>query len=519
MNATQHLIDQIEEFWQSQNLEQGTVVVGVSGGVDSQVLLHALKMLQSELHIDLHVATFEHGLRGQSGVDDAAYVEALAHQWGLPVTRGSANVLRLADQYRLNIEEAARQARYTFLMNVAFQQDAEYIAVGHNHDDQAETVLMHLIRGTGLRGLRGMLPVTPLSDYHLLDEKNPDLFAEDYTLIRPLIESSRPLIRAYAAENNIVAREDETNDDLTRFRNTLRHKILPDLAALNPNIKQTLVSLADVVQAEVEVLDGRLESVAAWMLQWAETRPTEAENEGGEIVYIDREAFSQQPLAIQRGMIRKVVFELSPDTRDLSFEQTEAAREVILQGDTGARLDLPDGLYISIGYDEVMIGYGGAPFYPENLPRLVSGQYVALDLEGQGYINDNQRLITYWVVEGLSRDLHPADPLECTLAVPEGAKLALRTRQDGDRFRPFGLGGKSQKLSDTFTNLKVPLYYRDQVPLLTVDGEIAWFVVPTATGPVGRIADPFAVRPDSETILRVRWEIGQEAYPDTVDAL
>ena len=519
MNATQHLLDQIEAFWQSQHLGPGTVVIGVSGGVDSQVLLHALMTLKSELRIDLHVATFDHGLRGQVSIDDAAYVENLAHQWDLPVTSGSANVLQLAEQYGLNMEEAARQARYTFLMNVAFQHDAEYIAVGHNHDDQAETVLMHLIRGTGLRGLRGMLPVTPLSDYHLLDEENPDLFADDYTLIRPLLESPRQLIRAYAIENNIVAREDETNDDLTRFRNTLRHKILPDLAELNPNIKQTLTSLADVVQAETEVLDARLESVAAWLLQWAETQPTEDDMEGGEVVYIDREAFSQQPLAIQRGLVRKVVFELSPDTRDLSYEQTEAAREIILEGSTGGRLDLPDGLYISVGYDDVMIGYGGAPYYPENLPRLVSGQYVALDLEGQGYIHNNQRLVTYWVVEGLSRDLHPADPLECTLAIPEGAKLALRTRQDGDRFRPFGLDGKSQKLSDTFTNLKVPVYYRDQVPLLTVDGEIAWFVVPTATGPVGRIADPFAVRPDSATILRVRWEIGQEAYPNTVDAL
>lgn len=519
MNTTEQLLEFVVDFWQSNNIGPGTIIAGVSGGVDSQVLLHALMTLQQELEIDIHVATFEHGLRGQSGVDDAAYVEELAHKWGLPITVGGAQVSQLAGQYDLNIEEAARQARYTFLMKVAFQQDAQYIAVGHNHDDQAETVLMHLIRGSGLRGLRGMLPVTFLSDYHLLDDENPDLFPEDYTLIRPLIDVPRDQIRAYADENNIVPREDLSNDDLTRFRNTLRHKVLPGLAELNPNIKQTLVSLADVVQAEVEVLDGRLESVAAWMLEWAETRPTEDDLEGGEVVYIDREAFSQQPLAIQRGLIRKAVFDLSPETRDLSFEQTEAARDVILQGGTGARIDLLDGLYVSIGYDEVMIGYGGAPYYPENLPRLVSGQYVALDLDGQGYIHNNQRLITYWVVEGLSRDLYPADPLECTLAVPEGAKLALRTRQDGDRFRPFGLGGKSQKLSDTFTNLKVPVYYRDQVPLLTVDGEIAWFVVPTATGPVGRIADTFAVRPDSETILRVRWEIGQEAYPNTVDAL
>jgi tRNA(Ile)-lysidine synthetase-like protein len=117
------------------------------------------------------------------------------------------------------------------------------------------------------------------------------------------------------------------------------------------------------------------------------------------------------------------------------------------------------------------------------------------------------RLVTYWVVEERSKDLRYDDPLVCTLAIPEGARLALRTRRPGDRFRPFGMGGKSQKLSDTFTNLKAPSYFRDRVPLLTVNDEIAWFVAPTAGGPQSRIADTFAVRAEEQSVLHLRWQI------------
>lgn len=518
MSDVSALLEKITYFWERHQLRRGEcVVVGVSGGIDSQVLLHALLRLREELHIDLHVATLDHNLRGLHGAADADYVEQLAQHWELPVTRATVDVQRYIDEYGLNIEEAARQARYSFLLEVADKVDAAYIAVGHNHDDQAETVLMHVIRGTGLQGLRGMLPVSPLSEYHLLDfelDEEYEYLPEDLELIRPLLDIPRTMIKPYADAVGIVPREDASNDDLTRFRNNLRHEILPRLRELNPNIDQTLGRLADVVQAEVDVLNRQLESVAAWLLEWAETEPTPDEEEGGEVVYIDRDSFRAQPLAIQRGLIRKAVFELSPATRDISFDQTESVREMILLGGTNSHIDLSDGLFLDIGYDDAMLGYGGAPFYPPHLPSLRPGQEIIVDMDGQGYINPTQRLITYWVVEGLSKDLHPADPLECTLAIPEDANLVLRTRQAGDRFRPFGLAGKSQKLSDTFTNLKVPTYYRDQVPLLVVNDEIAWFVVPTAQGPVGRIADLFAVRPDSvgkSSILRVRWQINAES--------
>ncbi|MCB9436460.1 MAG: tRNA lysidine(34) synthetase TilS [Anaerolineales bacterium] len=498
----------IETCRQYQLIEPNTpLVVAVSGGIDSLVMLHALKQLE----IPLHVVTLDHGIRGEDGVADALFVENLAQSWGLPCVRGAVDVPTLAADYGLNIEATARQARYTFLLEVALRIGSQRIAIAHNHDDQAETVLMHIIRGAGLRGLQGMLYQTFLSEDHLLldwpDMLGEDVDPSDYSLIRPLLDVPRSAIEAYAAEHGLSPRQDATNADVRYLRNQIRHQLLPMLKTMNPNIHDTLNRLATVVQGEVAVVDSRVEQVAAWMLEWSETEPDD-EGEIGEVVFLDRQAFMEQPLGIQRGLLRKAMFELAPAARDLSFDLVERARLLILQGQTGSQIELPDAVYLRVGYDEVTIGYGGNPVYPYHLPCLRAGQLLRIDphQEGQVIKAGNLALVSYWVVEGRSRDLRPATPLECTLAIPEGAMIGLRTWQDGDRFKPFGMRGKSQKLSDTFINLKIPAFYRDQVPLLTINDEIAWFVAPTANGPQARIADTFAVRDDTAAILRFRWQ-------------
>ena len=150
-----------------------TVVVGVSGGPDSLCLLHLLCRLRDEYDLRLHVAHLHHGLRGYDADADAEFVRALAAGWQLPCTVEYADVPTLACEHRLAVEEAARRARYTFLARVAGAVGAQTIAVGHNADDQAETVLMHYLRGSGLAGLRGMLPVISLEDYRLFAIQDP----------------------------------------------------------------------------------------------------------------------------------------------------------------------------------------------------------------------------------------------------------------------------------------------------------------------------------------------------------
>ncbi|NDJ84736.1 MAG: tRNA lysidine(34) synthetase TilS [Chloroflexi bacterium] len=494
---------------------QGTLVAAVSGGVDSMVMLHALHLLQAEYSFRVHVATADHGLRGKAGQEDADYVEAIADEWGIPCSRATLDVPGLMESENLNLEAAARQARYTFLLKTAYSVGADRIAIAHNLNDQAETVLMNIIRGTGLHGLRGMLPLAPLSEEHLREDwqeyirpGDEEIFPEDYTIIRPLFDIPRAMIRTYAEEQGIQPRYDVTNMDTLRARNAVRHDLIPVLSRLNPNIEATLCRLSQIIQGDVAVLEQHVEQMAAVLLEWTETTPAE-DGEAGEAVYLDRHEFGKLLTGTQRGLLRKVIFDLSPGVRDVSFDTIERARDLILNGHTNAQLELPEDVLLQVGYDEVTIGYGGDPVYPHHLPHLTEDQILRIDPDAEkaAITAGHHELLTYWVVEGRSRDLRPTTPLECTLMVPEGAILALRTWREGDRFKPFGMGGHSQKLADTFTNLKVPVYFRQQVPLVTINDEIAWFVAPTASGPQSRIAETFAVQGDvPQAVLRLRWQ-------------
>jgi tRNA(Ile)-lysidine synthase len=193
--------------------------------------------------------------------------------------------------------------------------------------------------------------------------------------------------------------------------------------------------------------------------------------------------------------------------RDIPFAQIESACAFIKEGQAGQQRHLPGENTLTLGYDDFTVHYGGALPFPRHIPCLQPGQVVPLGTEADKIINDRMRFYSYWVIEGRSRELHRDDPLEATLAVDADAELSLRTPRPGDRFCPLGLEGHSQKVSDAFTNLKVPRMLRARVALLTVNEEIAWFVAPTAQGLQGRVAHHFAVSPQSESVLRVRWEM------------
>jgi tRNA(Ile)-lysidine synthase len=476
-----------------------TVVVGVSGGADSLALLHALVRLREPLGLRLHAATLDHGMRGAAGAADAGFVRQIAGEWGVPVTVGRADVPALAAQLHLNPEEAARQVRYAFLIRVADRARAPKIAVGHHRDDQAETVLMHLIRGSGLSGLRGMLPATSLDTYHLPPEIpiafDPPLAGDPVpettrpVLIRPLLDISRAEIDAYAAAHHLQPRHDATNDDLTYFRNRLRHAVMPLLETLNPNVRETLARTADGLRDDAALVRQVGEAALA--------RVTRDSPPGCAI--LDRSAWAALAPGERRYVIRAVVGRLRPALRDVSFVHVANALAVAEAGRVGAQATLPGGLLLRVGYDALVIGAAGL-----GAPEAVPGPDAPfLDPESAGITFVPGERVRHasggWVFEAERLAAHDnlaaihADPLAAALAVAETAWLRLRTRQPGDRFRPRGLSGHSQKLSDTLINMRVPAAWRDRVPLLTVDGEIAWFVAPTAEGVRGRVAQPFAV--------------------------
>lgn len=497
------------------------VLVGVSGGADSLALAHILHTLN---RYHLHIATLDHGIRGPVGAADAAFVQSVARRWGLPVTVGRADVPALADAHRLGLEEAARQVRYTFLLRAARQIGADCIAVGHNQDDQAETVLMHLIRGSGLGGLRGMLPRTALSTYHLLDDATI-IFAPEPSadvmdaappawppLIRPLLSTPRAAIEAYAARHDLQPRHDATNTDLTYFRNRLRHEVLPLLATLNPNIRATLARTAEVLRGDAALVESAGQAALARVVEVARD----------DALFLDGGVWRALMLPEKRYVLRAGVFRLRPALRDVSLAYIDAAIAVADRGAPATAATLPGDLLLRVGRGVLSLGAAGDPpllVVPGiDAPALAPGWESGVFLPDAPFEYARQR----WAFRAEPRAALPtADQrrtlhetgLAAVLWVPGDAWLQLRAWQPGDRFAPRGLGG-TQKLVATFGAMQVPAPWRQRVPVLTVDGAPAWFVAPAPRTLRSRVAAHVAIPDDAGTsdkpvgrvVVVVRWQ-------------
>ena len=377
------------------------LVVGVSGGPDSLCLLHLLSRLAPEMGLRLHVAHLNHGLRGAEADADADFVAEFAAGLGVPCTVGRAEVAELAREAGLSLEEAARQARYRFLADVAADAGADTIAVGHNADDQAETVLMHFLRGSGVAGLRGMLPKTQLGEFRLSGEAGerrsggagelgsggadapsishsplPPLSLSPF-LIRPLLATPRAAIEAYCAEHGLQPRFDRSNEDTTIYRNRLRHELLPILEGYNPRIREVLAHTAEVLAGDHEVLRAAVDE--AW--DRVRTREREiggaGEWESGRMspalplshspvarrdphdVCFDLPAWRALPLGLQRATIREAIHRLRASLRNINWEHVERAVWLAREGTTGQKATLAAGLELEISYRTLRIGLGG----------------------------------------------------------------------------------------------------------------------------------------------------------------
>jgi tRNA(Ile)-lysidine synthase len=470
-----------------------TVVVGVSGGPDSLCLLHLLCRLRARYQLGLHVAHLHHGMRGAEADADAEYVRALAADWNLPYTVRQIDVPALARDHRLAPEEAARRARYAFLCGVAAEVGARTIAVGHNADDQTETVLMHWLRGSGLAGLRGMLPLTSLGDYRLLEPLDLQLPSAtlqpeppDLRLIRPLLQVTRAEIQDYCDYYRLEPRFDRSNLDTTYFRNWMRHKVLPLLAEHNPNVREVIRRSATVIADDYALLRSLLED--AWARVVVEEslpfkpsiapRSTGAEGAGERIVF-DLVKWRALPVGLQRSTLREAIHRLRRSLRDINFVHVENALLVARDGTTGDQATLPQNLRLVVGYDQVTIASAGVPQPLPDWPLLPTlGGPWSVCIPGLTSLPESD-----WVLEAklLPRGELPSawrtnpNPWRTFLdANVVGNSLWLQNRQPGDRFQPLGMGGHEVKLADFLTNQKVPRSVRDRLPLLVGPCGIAW---------------------------------------------
>ncbi len=473
-----------------------TVVVGVSGGSDSLCLLHVLNQLRPKFEWSLHVAHLNHCLRGTEADEDMLFVALLAMNWELGCTIEAVDVATIAQQRHRSLEETARQVRYSFFARVARQIGATAVAVGHHADDQSETVLMHLLRGTGLAGLRGMLPAVDLESVRSIGEEVSSSSPTSHLrLVRPLLPVSRVEIERYCQAHNLAPRSDESNLDMSYFRNRLRHQLLPMLETYNPNIRALLQQMAAVVAADYELLSSMRDEV--WAQQVREKSKT--------AIGFDLIGWRALPLALQRATLRRAAYHLRPRLRDLDFVHIQQALEVATTGQTGAQAILPQGLRLSVGYQTLRLAIADEDSHVPDWPLLWHDELVPVAAPGQTPLSDKPLCAASSTSEQAARDmgglsswrlqvrpwqgnidtvLTNSDRWTAYLDADQlGPNLTLRRRRPGDRFQPLGMGGQSVEVADWMINAKIPRHWRDHIPLLVHERpgsagteEIVWLI-------------------------------------------
>jgi len=442
-------------------LPPGGVVVGVSGGADSVALLHILLQLREELGLTLCAAHLNHGIRGEEADQDAAFVENLARAWGVPCIVESVDVPALAKSRGLAIEEAARQARYAFLLEVARQVGAQTVAVAHHADDQAETVLMHFLRGAGLAGMRGILPVSDLTKLHIGASDDPE--GEPIALVRPLLELSKDDILAYCRDNGLEFRFDRSNLDQTYFRNRLRHELLPILETYNPNIREVLRRSA-VVAAD---------DYAFFLQQLHRSWDRVLIDEGDGWLTFDLPRWRKLPRSLQRGVLREAIRRLRRGLRNINWIHIENALDVMNCADAGAAT-LPQGLAATARYGRFYVAEASwSP--PPDAPQL-AGEAVAVPVPGRVVLPDGRWVVETDVLDATPEEAHRnADPWQAWLDFGvAGAELILRPRQPGETFAPLGMAGRTKRVNEFMINAKIPREWRAGWPMLCNSRQILW---------------------------------------------
>lgn len=424
---------------------ENRLVVGVSGGTDSLALLHLLTELaraENRPLTSLHVATLDHGLRGAAGADDARFVAETARAWGLQVTVGHEDTLAVARQTRVSIETAARMVRYRFLAVVARQQHATRVAVAHHADDQAETVLLHLLRGSGLAGLQGMRASAPMPGH------------ADLLLIRPLLDVTRADLEAYCREEGLQPRHDATNDDTRLTRNRLRREIMPVLRGFTPQLERRLLQLAETAAVEHAFANEALHRAIDGQVERDDHR-----------LRLPRAVLAALHPALQRRFVLWAAQSLGAE--DVGYVHVTSAIEVALHGQVGGIAQLKSGVQLRLDYETVVIEDARADLPAENMPLLTEGAVIAVPIPGAVELENGWRFKA-------SRAQFTGSTT-APLRMGKDSVAALRTRREGDRFAPIGLNGHHQKISEWMVDHKVPRYLRNRVPILEIDGEIAGF--------------------------------------------
>ena len=461
------------------------VLAAVSGGVDSMVLLHVLNGLKVSMGFDLAVVHVDHGLRREAKSEGDRVAQA-CREAALAFHRVEVRVCQREGREKRSIQDAARVARYRSLRRKAEEGRYDYIATGHTASDQAETVLLWLLRGAGLHGLGGMPAVRG-------------------NIVRPLLKIKRSEVEAYAAEQGIAYLEDPSNAKPVYLRNRIRHNLMKKLAEYNPNIEEALNRLADIAGED----DRYIEAEAGRSYQ-ALFKPSP----DGLVASVTE--LTALPRALQRRVLRQAIQTVKGDLLHIQWVHLKAL-EALLSGDGGFRnVDLP-GLAVTRQYDllslersSVIRESGLEP--PRRASAVLAAQalFPGRNLQKQLIIDKPETVIWEKGIKFVFKILKDVDNWRHLTSrrhvLFDGEiiqfPIVLRTLKSGDRFQPLGMAGH-KKLSDLFIDAKVPFSQRALSPLLVSRDEIIWV-------PGLQVAEPGRITSETRSFLSVEMIVAPE---------
>lgn len=471
------LLRQIAAALTEHDLAGARLLVAVSGGPDSLALLHALWRLRDEYGLTLVGAHLNHNLRGAESDADAEFAANTFKRLGMPYTVDSADVAAYRRTHRLSLEDAARRVRYTFLSDAAAKHEAHAIALGHTADDQAETVLMHIIRGSGLDGLRGM---------RTLDRRA--IGGSETTLFRPMLDVSRAQTQAYCDALNLQPRIDESNLSPEFLRNRIRLELLPLLESLNASVRDALMRLSRNATQDGDYLSARA----------AELWDDAAQSDDGSALRLDTRALSREHAALQSRILRRAIEAAGGETATSETTQRHVLDMMTLIDAPGKTLHLPGGLTFATDYGKAYIGSAAAVADALAPLPLIRGE-VLVPVPGEAQVQgwriwasvtpnidgrDGQDALSNRPIPSLPpegertlRTLAGADgkgikiietlDMDCV-----GDGLRVRGRLPGDRFQPLGMQ-QSKSLREFMIDARIPRRWRDGLPLIVSDRGIA----------------------------------------------
>lgn len=432
------------------------IIAAVSGGPDSICLVDILAGLSKEMDIGLFIAHYEHGLRPEEDTNETTLVREYTRSLSLPFETEKASGLSYNSS---SLEEKARELRYDFLERTRKKFNAHKIAMGHNLNDQAETVLMRLLRGSGMTGLSGIPPV------------------RDNTIIRPLIETGREDIIDYLEHRNLEYATDSSNNDNRFFRNKIRLELLPEMIKYQPGLIEILGKLAENLRDENSFFESQAD-------KWVDEK-IEQDKSGN--YAIDIHLLKNLPSAFTRRIIRNIVKKHYKSLYGIDSVHVQAIIDLAANTKPNIPIDLPGDLIVRKEYNRLI--FTSQVSNPDSFTFEVKEN-------GELYINEIDK--TFMIEElsnnqqvTITNDTNTAFLDKDLLPYP----LTIRNSKPGDKFVPHGMTGH-KKVKDFFIDLKVPPVNRKQTPILLKDGNIVWICG-------YRIDDRYKVTPDTKRILKV----------------